>query len=79
MEYRVRPIKGGCDAGDCASPDMVIGDDDNDEEDVVPLTTPGQIQWAKRPYDMCDELFLPIVLETLTPLSNILELNDSLL
>jgi hypothetical protein len=51
MVYQVGPLL-GCDAGNCAAPSISPG------SKIVPLTKPGQIPYAKRPYDLSDDTML---------------------
>jgi len=63
MEYKIGPIK-GCDSGDCSS--ISVGDE------ITPLTKPGEISWAKRPFDVGETWQLKLIFEVLEPLSGIL-------
>lgn len=51
MEYQVGPLH-GCDAGNCSAPSIPDG------SPITPLTQPGQIPFAKRPYDLSDDTML---------------------
>ena len=66
MEYKIGPLH-GCDLGDCGSISLLsVGDE------IEPLTKPGQISWAKRPYDMGEVSYFPLIQATLQPLSSLL-------
>jgi primary-amine oxidase len=53
MEYRVGPIS-GCNVGKCNEPKI------DDRAPITPLTKPGAIPYAKRPYDTSDDTMLPL-------------------
>jgi len=66
MEYKIGPIY-GCNLGNCGSSSLIsVGDD------IVPLTKPGKIPWAKRPVDFGDSSLTPLITVSLQDLAPML-------
>ena len=64
MEYMIGPLH-GCNTGNCDNPSI------DDDSPIVPLTKPGQIAFAKRPFDLSDDTQLIMsykALKTLMPM-----------